>query len=163
MQPSGNHASRSDGPFREMSLDALREFDQIKQPSVLSKGALLFAEGVPAHGVYLLCEGRAKLSICSESGKRLLLRVAGPGEVLGLDATLSGEPYELTAELLDAAQVVFINRNDLLKFLRDNPSICMEVVRRLSDDLHAVYQRVRAIGLSRARRAPVSRARHVAC
>ncbi len=163
MQPSGNHASRSDGPFREMSPEALREFDLIKEPSLLGKGALLFAEGRPAHGVYLLCEGRAKLSICSESGKRLMLRVAGPGEVLGLDATLSGEPYEVTAELLDAAQVIFVNRKDLLKFLRDNPSICMEVVRRLSDDLHSVYQRVRAIGLSRARRVRASRTRRVAC
>ncbi len=163
MQPSGNHASRSDGPFREMSPDALRGFDLIKEQSVLGKGALLFTEGRPARGVYLLCEGRAKLSICSESGKRLMLRVAGPGEVLGLDATLSGEPYEVTAELLDAAQVIFVNRKDLLKFLRDNPSICMEVVRRLSDDLHGAYQRVRAIGLSRARRARVPRARRMAC
>ncbi len=163
MQPSGNHASRSDGPFREMSPDALRGFEEIKEQSVLGKGALLFAEGRPARGVYLLCEGRAKLSICSESGKRLMLRVAGPGEILGLDATLSGEAYEVTAELLDAAQVVFVNRKGLLKFLRDNPSICMEVVRRLSDDLHGAYERVRAIGLSRARRARVPRARRVAC
>lgn len=163
MQPSSNHASRSGGPFREMSPDALRGFDQIKEQSLLGKGALLFAEGSPACGVYLLCEGRAKLSICSESGKRLMLRVAGPGEILGLDATLSGEPYEVTAELLDAAEVIFVNRNDLLKFLRDNPSICMEVVRRLSDDLHGAYQRVRTIGLSRARRARVPRARRVAC
>jgi CRP/FNR family transcriptional regulator, cyclic AMP receptor protein len=163
MQPSGNHASRSDSPFREMSPDALRGFEQITEQSLLGKGALLFAEGRPARGVYLLCEGRAKVSICSESGKRLMLRVAGPGEILGLDATLSGEPYEVTAELLDAAQVVFVNREDLLKFLRDNPSICMEVVRRLSDDLHGAYRRVRAIGLRRARRARVPRARRVAC
>ena len=75
-----------------------------------------------------------------------------PGEVLGLGATLSGNAYEVTAELLDTAQVVFVKRKDLLKFLRDNPLICMEVVRRLSDDLHGAYERVRSLGLSRARR-----------
>lgn len=163
MQPSSSHASRSDGPFQEMSVDAVRGFDQIKEQSVLGKGALLFAEGHPAQGVYILCEGRAKLSICSESGKRLMLRVAGPGEVLGIDATLSGEPYEVTAELLDSAQVIFIKRKELLKFLRDNPEICMEVVRRLSDDLHGAYERVRAIGVHRARRARVPRTRRLAC
>jgi CRP/FNR family transcriptional regulator len=142
-----------------MSPDAIHGFDEIKEQAVHSKGALLFAEGRPSRGVYVLCEGRAKLSICSESGKRLMLRVAGPGEVLGLGATLSGNAYEVTAELLDAAQVVFVKRKDLLKFLRDNPSTCMEVVRRLSEDLHGAYERVRSIGLVRARRARVQRNR----
>jgi CRP/FNR family transcriptional regulator len=145
-----------------MSPDAIRSFDEIKEQAVLGKGALLFAEGRSSRGVYILCEGRAKLSICSDTGKRLMLRVAGPGEVLGLGATLSGDAYEVTAELLDTAQVVFVKRKDLLKFLRDNPTICMEVVRRLSDDLHGAYERVRSIGLSRARRARVQRARPLA-
>jgi CRP/FNR family transcriptional regulator len=145
-----------------MSPDAIRSFDEIKDQSVLGKGTLLFAEGRPSRGIYLLCEGRAKLSICSESGKRLMLRVAGPGEVLGLGACLSGDAYEFTAELLDTAQVVFIKRRDLLKFLRDNPTICMEVVRHLSDDLRGAYERVRSIGLNRARRARAQHTRSMA-
>jgi CRP/FNR family transcriptional regulator len=145
-----------------MSPDAVRSFDEIKEQSALGKGTRLFAEGRPSRGVYMLCDGRAKLSICSESGKRLMLRVAGPGEVLGLGACLSGEAYELTAELLDAAQIVFIKRKDLLKFLRDNPTICMEVVRHLSDDLHGAYERVRSIGLNRARRARAQGSRSMA-
>jgi CRP/FNR family transcriptional regulator len=145
-----------------MSVDARREFDEIKEQAVLGKGTLLFAESGPSRGVYLLCEGRAKLSICSESGKQLMLRVAGPGELLGLGATLSGDAYEVTAELLDTAQVVFVNRKDLLNFLRDNPTLCMDVVRRLSDDLHSAYERVRSIGLSRGRRPRIQRARRIA-
>lgn len=145
-----------------MSPNAVRSFDEIKEQAVLGKGALLFAEGAPSRGVYVLCEGRAKLSICSESGKRLMLRVAGPGEVLGLGSALSGDAYEVTAEMLDAAQVVFVKRRDLLSFLRDNPSICMEVVRRLSENLHGAYEQVRSIGLSRARRVRLQRARSMA-
>ena len=71
-------------------------------------------------GIYILCDGRAKLSICSDAGRRMTLRIAGPGEVLGLGATLSNTPYEITAELLDNSQVVFIRRKDMLKFLRDH-------------------------------------------
>ena len=158
MQPSCNQcAFRAERPFCAMSPEATHGFDEIKEQSVLGKGALLFAEGRPSRGIYLLCEGRAKLSICSESGKRLMLRIAGPGEVLGLGSTLSGEAYEVSAELLESAQVVFVKRKELLKFLRDNPSICMEVVRRLSDDLHGAYERVRSLGLNRARRTRVQR------
>jgi CRP/FNR family transcriptional regulator, cyclic AMP receptor protein len=135
-----------------MPVDALQAFDAIKSQVSHAKGSLLFGEGRPSRGVYILCDGRAKLSICSESGKRLMLRIAGPGEVLGLGATMAGTPYEVTAELLDPSQVVFVKRKDLLRFLRDNREVCMMVVQMLSQDLHAAYERVRSIGLTRTRR-----------
>ena len=143
---------RPDHLFCDMPADALQAFERIKNLGVHSKGAVLFSEGRPARGVYVLCEGRAKLSISSEQGKRMMLRIAGPGEVLGLGSTLSGMPYEVTCELIDESQVVFIKRKDLLRFLRDNCQVCMTVVNILSQDLHAAYERVRSIGLTRTRR-----------
>jgi len=81
-----------------------------------------------------------------------MLRVAGPGEVLGLSATMSGKPYELTAEVMDSAQIAFIKRKDLLKFLREHREACLQVVHLLSQDLHTAFDRVRTVGLTRTRR-----------
>ena len=160
IQPSCfNCDFRPDRLFCDMPLEALQAFDKIKTVTADPKGAVLFAEGRPSKGIYVLCDGRAKLSICSESGKRLMLRIAGPGEVLGLGATMAGTPYEVTAELLDASQVVFIKRNDLMKFLRDHRDACMMVVNMLSQDLHGAYERVRSIGLTRSRRPRAPRLR----
>jgi CRP/FNR family transcriptional regulator len=135
-----------------MPADTLREFDAIKSLGSYRRNTILFSEGRPVRGIYLLCDGRAKLSICAENGKRLTLRIAGPGEVLGLGAVLSNTPYEITAELLDSSQVVFIRRKELTKFLREHSDICMQVVRMLSQDLHGAYERVRSIGMVRTRR-----------
>lgn len=135
-----------------MPADALMAFDAIKTRAVQQKGTLLYSEGKAPKGIFLLCEGRAKLTICSEQGKRLMLRIAGPGEVLGLGATLSGTPYEVTAELLDTSQVVFVRRKELLAFLREHQDACMTIVQMLSQDLHGAYERVRSIGLTRTRR-----------
>ena len=144
---------RSDRKFCDLPADALQAFDAIKTVSLFPRGAMLFTEDRPPKGIFVLCDGRAKLSICSENGKRLMLRIAGPGEVLGLSATLSGQPYELTAETIDASQVVFIKRKDLLRFLREHPTACMQVVNMLSGDLHIAYDRVRSLGLGRTRKA----------
>ena len=143
---------RPDRIFCDMRVEALKAFDEIKSLATYPRNTVLFAEGRPVRGIYLLCDGRAKLSICSDSGKRLTLRVAGPGEVLGLGAALSNTPYEVTAELLDSSQIVFIRRKELMKFLRENPDVCMQVVRMLSQDLHGAYERVRNIGMVRSRR-----------
>jgi len=47
---------------------------------------------------------------------------------------------------------VFIRRNELMKFLREHPDVCLQVVRMLSQDLHGAYERVRTIGMVRSRR-----------
>jgi CRP/FNR family cyclic AMP-dependent transcriptional regulator len=135
-----------------MSTDALMDFEAIKSIGLYPKRSVLFAEGRPVRGIYILCDGRAKLSICAENGKRLTLRIAGPGELLGLGAAMSNTPYEVTAEVLDDSQIVFVRRKDLLKFLREHRAICMQVVCMLSQDLHGAYERVRNIGTIRPRR-----------
>jgi CRP/FNR family transcriptional regulator, cyclic AMP receptor protein len=143
---------RPDRIFCDMPTGSLQDFDEIKSVGAYPRNTILFAEKRPVRGIYLLCDGRAKLSICAEGGKRLTLRVAGPGELLGLGAALSNTPYEITAELLDASQVVFVKRKDLMRFLREHPDVCLQVVRMLSQDLHGAYERVRSIGMVRTRR-----------
>lgn len=145
---------RPDRTFCDLPSEALQAFDGIKQLASVPRGSTLFMEGRHARGIFVLCQGRAKLSVCSndDDSKRLMLRVAGPGEVLGLSATMSGKPYEVTAEMLDDAQVAFIRRKDLLHFLRDHREACLQVVHLLSHDLHTAYDRVRTIGGSHGRR-----------
>ena len=148
---------RPDRLFCDLPAQALEAFDSIKSLVLYPRGTTLFEEGHPARGIFVLCEGRAKLSVCSENGKRLTLRIAGPGEVLGVSASLCGAPYEVTAETLDNAKVAVVRRKDLLKFLRTHREACLQVVHLLSQDLHTAYDRVRSIGLVRARRPRTSR------
>lgn len=142
---------RSDRVFCDLEPDALEAFDGIKSTQTCQKGTVLFREGQTARGVFLLCEGRVRLSICSESGRRMTVRVAGPGEMLGLSAAVSGGRYEVTAEALDAVQVAAVRRTDLLHFLHEHRAVCLQVVNLLSEDLHVAYERVRAVGLGRTR------------
>src|SRR5437879_7856164 len=148
-----NCALRPDRLFCNLPACALTAFNDVKSSMVCPRNTVLFREGQPARGVFVLCEGRAKISVCSESGKRLTLRIAVPGEVLGLSAALSGGPYEVSAELLDNAQVAMVKRKDLLGFLREHREACLHVVDLLSQDLHIAYDRVRSVGLGRTRRA----------
>ena len=69
----------------------------------------------------MLWAGQVKLSISSSSGKTLILRVAKPGEILGLMAAMSDSPYEVTAETLHPCQVAFIRRDDFLRFVGNIP------------------------------------------
>ena len=155
-QPCVDCALRADRIFCDLPPQALESFDRLKTTILCPRNMVLFREGQPARSVFVLCEGRARLSVCSESGKRLTLHVAGAGEVLGLSAALSGGEYEATAELLDNSRVACVKRKDLLGFLREHREACLRVVDLLSQDLHVAYERVRSVGLGRARRSRTS-------
>jgi CRP/FNR family transcriptional regulator len=138
--------------FCDLPANALEAFDRVKSTIACPRNTVLFREGQPARNVFVLCEGRAKLSVGSESGPRLMLRIAAPGKMFGLSAALSGTAYEITAELLDNARVAMVKRKELLAFLREHRPACLHVVDLLSQDLHIAYERVRSIGLGRPRR-----------
>ena len=89
-----------------------------------------------------------KLSICAPDGKTLIVKIADPGEVLGLSASVSGKPYELTAETVDPCQVNFVKREDFLRFLKDHPEACFKVAEQLSEKYNTACHEVRSLGLS---------------
>ena len=82
---------RSNSFFCALSQESLTAFNQIKRGAVFPEGAVIFIEGQAPRGIFMLCQGQAKLSLTSSAGKTLILRIAKPGEVLGLDAVVTGK------------------------------------------------------------------------
>ena len=139
---------RSDSFFCSLPKAALEAFDKIKYTASYPAGAVLFVEGQAPRGIYMLCKGRVKMSTTSAEGKTLILKIAQPGEVLGMHATVSGTPYEITAETGQPCQLNFIKRDDFLRFLQDHGDACLKAAQHLSKDCQSAYQQIRSLGLS---------------
>jgi CRP/FNR family transcriptional regulator, cyclic AMP receptor protein len=139
---------RHSGFFCELPKGPLQDLEKIKYASAFPQGAILFLEGQPARGAYIVCAGRVKLSTTSREGKTLILRIAQAGEVLGLHATVSGKPYELTAETLQPCQLDFIKRDDFLRFLQNHADACLTAAQHLSQNCQDAYEMIRSLGLS---------------
>jgi len=139
---------RADKIFCNLPHATVQALEAIKYTTAYPKGAVLFVEGQAPRGVFILCRGRVKLSICSSDGKTLILKIAEAGEVLGLSASVSGKPYELTAETLDPCQVNFVKREDFLRFLREHNDVCLRVAEQLSEKYNTACHEIRSLGLS---------------
>jgi CRP/FNR family transcriptional regulator len=139
---------RADKIFCNLPAATVQALEAIKYTTAYPKGAVLFVEGQAPRGVFILCRGRVKLSICSSDGKTLILKIAEAGEVLGLSASVSGKPYELTAETLDPCQVNFVKREDFLHFLRGHNDVCLRVAEQLSEKYNTACNEIRSLGLS---------------
>jgi len=139
---------RSDRTFCDLPGSALQAFEDIKVATVYPKDAILFVEGQAPRGIFALCKGQVKLSVCAQDGKTLIVRIVQPGEVLGLGATVSGKVYELTAETIEPCQVSFVKREDFLRFLKQHTEACFKVAEHLSEKYHGACVELRTLGLS---------------
>ena len=139
---------RANGFFCQLSPAAMTDFNKIKSPAAYPAGAVLFLEKQDPRGVFVLCAGQVKLSISSSGGKTLILRIAKPGEILGLMATMSGIPYEVTAETLHPCQIAYVRRDDFLCFMGKHPEVYQGAVRQLSTLYSGACEQLRTVGLS---------------
>lgn len=143
-----NCPHREERLFCNLSVPALKQLETITAAATYPKGATLFVEGQKPRGVFILCNGRVKLSTSSADGKTLILRVPEKGEILGLAASVSGQPYQASAEVLEPAQANFIARNDFLEFLKTYGEAALRVAQQLSENYHLAINEMRTIGLS---------------
>lgn len=149
-------------PIREESLfcdvgpEALQALNNLRRTALYPKGAVLYVEGQPCQGLFILCSGKVKLSASSALGRSVIVRVAKPGEILGLSAVISDTSYETSAETLEPAEANFLPREDFLSFLQNHGEVSMRVAQHLSMELQRAYHQVARLALAPTARAKLA-------
>lgn len=139
---------REEHLFCNLPMPVVQKLNEIKSTAVYPKSAMLFIEGQQPRGVFVLCTGRVKLSTSSSDGKTIITKICEAGDVLGLNATISNHPYEVTAEMIEPGQANFITRDALLQFLREHGEVALRVAEQLSRNYYSAYEEIRTLGLT---------------
>ena len=138
---------RGHSAFCNLPGGPLAELERLSFAVSYPEQATLFVEDQPSRGVFLLCEGKVKISARSHDGKQLMLRAAEAGETLGLSATIAGTSYEVTATTMAPSLVRFVKREEFLQFLQSSTEISLNAVQALSQEYHRAFESLRSIGL----------------
>jgi CRP/FNR family cyclic AMP-dependent transcriptional regulator len=150
-QQSGWSEARAHRPgefFSSLSPDILSDFHAFTSIISYPANAVLFGEQQEASSILILVEGCAKISMNSRDGKRLILWMARPAELLGLTSVLRGSRHEVTAEAVHACRVVSIRRQEFLDFLLRHPAAYECVAHELSVEMSRACEQMRIMGLS---------------
>lgn len=156
MQTSGRRVAEkcSQCEYRELRLfcnlsdNALRHFDQIGSYVSFPGRVTVFTEGEPAGSIFVVCNGQLKLSTTSREGRTMILKIAGPGDVLGLSAALNHLPNEVTAETLAPSQLKSIRRDDFLDFLESYSQVGQKTAQVLAREYQEVFLDARRLALA---------------
>lgn len=139
---------REDHLFCNLPVAAVQRLNEIRSTATYPKSAMLFIEGQQPRGVFMLCTGKAKLSTSSSEGKTVITKISEAGDVLGLSATISNRPYEVTAEMIEPGQANFITRDALMQFMREYGEVAVRVAEQLSRNYYSAYEGIRTLGLT---------------
>jgi len=99
----------------------------------------MFHQGAPVIGWYILCQGWAKLIFRTSQGKRVLLKLCHPGDILG---GIAHETHIVSAVAMGKAVASLLARDAAIALVRQHPELALEVSRQLSRDRHMLLGRL---------------------
>ena len=141
---------RRGADFCNLPQHSLDLFDGLGHLSVFPADVELLVEGQSPRGVFVLCSGRAKLSMVSRDGKILILKVASNRQILGLSPIVSGRPSPVTATTLEPCQVKFISQDDFRSMLHKDSTVALACAVALSREVRTAFQDVHDLLLARS-------------
>jgi len=141
-------ANRRPGWFCSLGSAVLADLELATSTISLPSQAALFAEGEDARCLYLICSGYLKLTAGRPENRHMIVRVAGPGSMLGLYAVLSHGVYEVSAESLTPAQLRPVERERFLSFLRNHKEAQLRAVQCICQEYRFALQDACRIALA---------------
>jgi CRP/FNR family transcriptional regulator, polysaccharide utilization system transcription regulator len=141
---------RGRGVICDLPSDALADFQVAGSTAIYKPRQVVFSEGTPPAGLYLVCHGGVKLYHSDRFGREHILEVAGPGAVLGelgLDDSLQ---MSVSAEAIAETQICFLPRDRLVTFLEKHPATGVRIIAALSNELASARRKVRDLALKGA-------------
>ncbi len=150
---------RADDPPANLHslLNAIHVSNKSNLNSLHRRGSVLFTEGEPARGVYLLRTGRATVSISSSEGRFVMLRLAQAGAVLGLNSVLRGGSYDTTVKTFESCRTDFIARTELIDVMQRSQAGVQAILEMLSRELAELTDRAKLLLLPQTVRGRLAR------
>lgn len=111
----------------------------------IPKKGVLYFPSEPSDSIFILKEGRVKISRFTADGKEMILSIINPGELFGELAITGQEEREETAEVLEDAVVCMISLGDMRRLMQSIPNLNTEILKRLGSRLKKVQNRLEAM------------------
>jgi len=104
----------------------------------LRRGDRLYDEGDIDDQLYVVIDGKVKLTRTSSDGREVLVRVQGPGDMFGELAMFDPTYRTSNASAVTDARLAAIAHNDLRAVLADRPAIALLLLRELAQRLRII-------------------------
>jgi CRP/FNR family transcriptional regulator len=114
--------------FAALTEDEIEALARRTSTKRFERGELLFNEGDPCAGLFLIASGKIRIFKLSPSGREQVLAVEGPGSSFAELPVFDGGNYPASASVLEDAELLFISRKDFQGFCLEHPDVALKVI-----------------------------------
>jgi CRP/FNR family transcriptional regulator len=111
------------------------------------KGETIYSEGEPSENLYVINNGKVKISKLSEEGKEQIIRILYDGDFMGELSLFTQSPYMNNAEALETTLVCIVNGKKINELIEKYPSVSLKIMKELSSRLEETERLIESIGL----------------
>jgi CRP-like cAMP-binding protein/rhodanese-related sulfurtransferase len=109
--------------FRDIPHDRLTEIARASRSRVLPRDEIVFRQGDPADGFYIVVSGSVRVTKKNERGMERELGILGPGESFGEMALLTGEARAADVVALEETRLMVLSKEQFDGILKEFPHI----------------------------------------
>lgn len=135
--------------FSILNESELREVEPYLVPVTYKKKDVIFSEGEPPEWLYVVVEGKIKLTKLSQDGKEIILEIMSPLDFFGGLAVLRGFPYPANAVVMENSKFLRISRNNIMKIIDRFPNLMYCLAMLLGDRMKESHETLKNIALER--------------
>jgi CRP/FNR family transcriptional regulator len=135
--------------FSDLTEEELTEIAGYLKEKPVQKRDLIFSEGDPPNFLYIVKEGKVKITKISQEGKELILEIISPYHVFGGVAVMRGFPYPANAVAMEDGKVLLISRKDLMRILDGFPQLMFSFAMDLGERVKGSHEMLKNIALEK--------------
>ncbi len=109
-------------------------------PKLIPAKSVLFFKGDPATHLYVVLNGRVKVSAPSDDGKEITFAILGPGELVGEMGVLEHREHTATVTAMEPTEVAGFNRQDFVALVSQSPALALKLMALLCDRLRVANE-----------------------
>lgn len=133
--------------FSALSVAELRQLMRQSAVRAYKRHEIIFMEGDPYAGLYLVLSGRVKAFKTNPEGKEQIIHLVGPREAFADVPMFTGGPYPVTTQALEDTRLLFIPRPAFLDLLHNNPELSLRMLGAFAKRLRQMVNLVESLSL----------------
>ena len=137
--------------LKELVLFSKMEWDEVKliceraSEKRYYKEEVIFFEDNDAENLYILVEGRVKLTMLSPAGKEKVITILQEGDILGEMSLFDRDKHPISAEVIDEARLVIISFEDLENIIREQPGVAIKIINAMAKKTRLLTNQIREL------------------
>ena len=136
--------------FSELIDSDLNEIGKTAVRQVFKKDNMVLIEEEMGSTMFIILEGRVKISRISDEGREVILSILSEGDFFGEMSILDGQTRSANVVTLEDSKILVIRREDFLQMLHDYPQIAINLLKELAHRLRRSDSQIKSLSLQNA-------------